>query len=58
MQVILIKKNEYDEYEVPTPTEDAPDSIYFTDDRDDAVGTAHMILGDNITCIFRKGTYQ
>jgi len=54
---IMIKRNDYDEYEVPTPTDDAPDSIYYTDDKYDAFDTArhhHGLLAD---IIFGRGTY-
>jgi len=55
MNIILIKKNEYGEFELPAPT---TDEIYFTDDQDDAIGTAKIIYGDNTECIFRRGTYD
>lgn len=55
---IKVRKNEYDEYEVPVPTPDAPQAIYYTDDKDDAIGTAKMILGDDIVCTFKRGTYD
>ncbi len=42
---IIINVNEYDEYEVPTPSWDAPDSIYFTDDIYDAFDTARRHHG-------------
>ena len=56
--MIVIKQNEFDEFEVPTPTEDAPGSIYYTDDRADAFDTArhhHGILAD---VTFQRGTYN
>lgn len=52
---ITIRKNDYDEYEVPTPS---ADELYFTDDKDDAIGTAKLILGDDVEIRFAKGTYQ
>jgi hypothetical protein len=55
MEIILIKKNEHGEFEVPAPTSA---EIYFTDDQDDATGTAKIIHGDNIHCLFRRGTYD
>ncbi len=56
MIVIQVRLNDYDEYEVPAPT---TDELYFTDDRDDAIGTAKIIHGDdNVHCVFRRGTYQ
>lgn len=58
MKHIQVRKNDYDEFEVPTPTRDAPDSIYYTDDKDDAIGTAKMILGDDVVCTFKRGTYD
>ena len=47
--VVIIQSNFYSEFEVPTPTADAPDSVYFTDDQADAFDTArahHGILAD------------
>lgn len=40
MKQVTIKRNDYDEYEVPTPSAQFPDSIYFTDDKADAIDTA------------------
>lgn len=51
---VLVRKNEYGEYEVPAPT---PEEIYFTDDRDDALGTALIIHGDNASVKVARGTY-
>lgn len=53
-----IRKNDYDEFEVPVPTPDAPQAIYFTDDKDDAIGTAKLILGADVVCTFSRGTYD
>jgi len=53
-----IRKNDVDEYEVPVPTPDAPQAIYYTDDKRDAIGTAEMILGADVVCTFRRGTYD
>jgi len=55
--MITIKHNEFDEYEVPTPTEDAPDSIYYTDDKADAFMTARHHFGIIANITFRRGTY-
>lgn len=52
---IQIRKNDFDEFEVPAPTRK---EIYYTDDRDDAIGTAQMIHGKEVTCTFRRGTYD
>ncbi len=56
-QFVTIKINEFDEYEVPTPTEDAPDSIYYTDDKGDAFMTARHHHGINAPVAFARGTY-
>jgi len=61
---ITIRKNDYDEYEVPTQFRDRgslpkkPCAIYYTDDKDDAIGTAQMILGADVVCTFKRGTYS
>lgn len=55
---VTIRKNEFDEYEVPTPTSDYPDSIYFTEYKEDAVDTAIAHYGTNIEIKFKRGTYQ
>lgn len=61
---VTIRKNEYDEYEVPTQFRDRgslpkkPCAIYYTDDKDDAIGTARMILGADVVCTFKRGTYD
>lgn len=55
---IVIKRNDYDEYEVPTPSPDASDSIYYTDDKDDAIATAQHVHGDLVEIVFRSGTYD
>lgn len=55
---VTIKANDYEEYEVPTPTADAPDSVYFTDCKYDAFDTArhhHGILAD---IVFVRGSYN
>ena len=59
MQTIKVRYNEYNEYEVPAPT---ADEIYYTDDLQDAIGTARTIHGcgsndDSITVDVRRGTY-
>jgi hypothetical protein len=63
---ITIKRNDYDEYEVPTGSirvggqavSPRPDSIYFTDDKDDAEGTARYHHGDDVVIRHARGTYQ
>ena len=55
MEIILIKKNEFDEFEVPTTS---TSEIYFTDDKEDAIGTAEYFHGPKAECIFRRGTYS
>lgn len=55
MSRITIRKNVDGEFEVPAPTKA---ELYFTDDKDDAIGTARMIHGDDVECVFRSGTYQ
>jgi hypothetical protein len=56
MTKVTIKKNDYDEYELPT--EVGTEAIYYTDDKDDAIGTAKLILGDDVEITFRRGTYN
>lgn len=46
---IVILKNDFDEYQVP----DSGD-FYYTDDRDDAVGTACEIYGADVQISFRR----
>ncbi|TFG82817.1 MAG: hypothetical protein E4G74_02140 [Erysipelotrichales bacterium] len=55
MNVILIKKNEYDEFEVPTTSDS---EIYFTDDKQDATDTAMFFHGAEVVVLFRRGTYD
>lgn len=56
---ITIKKNDYDEYEVPTVIGvTGADQIYFASDRDDALDTARHIHGQNVKVTFRSGTYM
>lgn len=52
---IQIRKNVHDEFEVPCPS---VEEIYYTDDRDDAIGTARMCHGDDVVCTFRNGSYD
>jgi hypothetical protein len=67
VRIITIKRNEYDEYEVPTLTSADEQDIYFTDDKQDAIGTAHLIWDkyqeeddqyDGIEIRIRRGTYN
>lgn len=46
---IVILKNDFDEYQVP----DAGD-YYYTDDKDDARGTAFAIYGADIIITYRR----
>lgn len=61
---VTIKRNDYDEFELPTEFRDRgslpkrPCAIYYTDDKDDAIGTAKMILGADVEIRFAKGTYD
>ena len=59
MKTITIKKNDFDEFELLTPvaSNEVGDGIYFTEDKEDAVGTAHYFFGDDIQVKFRRGTY-
>lgn len=59
---IAIRKNDYDEYEVPAEfvfhnRREVAAEIYYTDDKDDAIGTAKMIHGADVVCKFKRGTY-
>ena len=49
-----IKRNEYDEYEVVT---DSVEHIYYTDDKDDAIGTCIAFHGNDVEITHRRGTY-
>lgn len=60
MSIIRIRKNSYGEFEVPAPT---TDEIYYTDDKQDAIGTARTIHGcgandTSIECVIRSGSYN
>lgn len=46
---VTIRKNDFDEYEVPDG-----DDFYHTDDRDDAVATACLLYGAEVTIRFRR----
>lgn len=53
-----IRKNDYDEFEVPTGAwPNASDSIYFADDKQDAIDTAEFVHGPQVKCFIRRGTY-
>ena len=54
---IIIKKNDDDEYEVPTSKDCAIPTIYYTDDLDDAIATAKYEHGDDAVCVVKRGTY-
>lgn len=61
---ITIKRNEHDEFEVPTAFRDRgslpkrPCAIYYTDDKDDAIGTARYHYGDDVVIRHARGTYD
>lgn len=59
MKTITIRKNDFDEFELLTPVDphEIGDGIYFTDDKQDAIDTAHHFFGDDITVKFRRGTF-
>ena len=57
MSRIQIRKNVDGEFEVPSLNSKGKLDIYYTDDKQDAIGTAEMIHGKGITCIIRTGTY-
>ncbi len=50
---ILIKLNQYDEYEVPT---DSTRHIYYTDDKEDAIATARRFNSGAIRIV--RGSYN
>ena len=55
MNTVTIKKNSFDEYEVPAPTTDC---IYFTDDKEDAVDTAKLYHEPgSVKIVVRRGSY-
>lgn len=55
---VVIKRNEYDEYEVPTGVrDDNQPAIYYTDDKGDAFDTARHFHGIIADITFRAGTY-
>jgi hypothetical protein len=54
----IIKKNEYDEYEVPTQFGiTGADQICFESDRDAAEDTARFFHGQDIKIVHQRGTY-
>jgi len=59
---ITIRKNCFEEYEVPTELTAAgkPAAIYYTDDRLDAIDTARFAFGGQgtVKLTFRSGTYS
>jgi hypothetical protein len=70
MTKVTIKRNEFDEYEVPTAFRFIPgrgpgrgevpieSAIYFTSDRDDAIATAQAaFLPETIVVLIKRGTY-
>lgn len=57
-EMILIKKNTYGEFEVPTGKRpDGTRSIYYASDRDDARDTARYYHGKDCEFRFARGTY-
>lgn len=65
-RTIRIRRNDHDEYEVPTARADSPlgpqTSIYFADDRLDAIATARwqheVVYGYEIVIKVTRGTYD
>tara|TARA_R110002012_G_scaffold14228_4_gene59378 strand:- start:206 stop:397 length:192 start_codon:yes stop_codon:yes gene_type:complete len=56
---IIIKKNEWDEYEVPTVTGiSGSDCISYESSKQDAIDTAHFHHGQDAQLAFRSGTYS
>lgn len=56
--LVIIRKNEFDEYEVlEKEFSGIGDGIYFTDDRDDAIGTACHMYGADCRIKIKRGTY-
>jgi len=63
MRTVTIRKNDLDEYEVPTAHigraySTRPTSIYYTDDKDDAISTARYHYGTETKIVVRRGTYE
>lgn len=63
MTRVIIKRNEYGEYEVPTSSPSRPASsfeagLYFTDDREDALVTCQFAWDGDADIVWRTGTYQ
>ncbi len=62
-RTVTIRQNEFDEFEVPTAFMGRayitrPTSIYYTDDKDDAIGTAQYHFGSDTKIVVRRGTYE
>lgn len=56
--MIKIKRNDYDEYEVPVGLNSQGEvEIYFTDDKYDAFDTARKVHGILADIVFARGTY-
>jgi len=54
----IVKKNEWGDFEVPTQKGlTGADSIYYADDKQDAIDTARYVHGQDVKVIVRKGTY-
>lgn len=54
---VVIKRNEYDEYEAPTGTNaDGSMAIYYTDDKQDAIDTVKLLTAAT-EIVVRRGTY-
>ena len=64
MTTITIKRNDFDEYEVPTGRRaDGQLAVYYTDDREDAKDTARFYAGvfdgePEPRLVWRSGTYN
>jgi len=60
---VIIKRNDFDEYEVPTDSPSHPASsfeagLYFTDDREDALVTCQLAFDGDADIVWRRGSYQ
>ena len=53
--IICIKKNEFEEYELPTEPESQ--AIYYTDCKQDALDTAYQVWGEAAVIRVTRGSY-
>lgn len=58
MESIVVKHNEFDKYEVPTPDTDNKHSVYYASDKDDAKETAKCHHGKGVKVSFHRGSYN